>query len=334
MSDPRFYEAGEPISLGELEHLTGAKAGEGANRDRRFSGVAGLTDANGGDVTFCAGDTFTHALKTAGAGVCFVPQRLALAVPTGCEALVTPHPQYGYGIAAAHLVRPREHNADHDVSPDAILEPDVVIGRGAVVGRGAQVGEGTIIGPGAVIGPGVAIGRQCRIGSGARIGFALVGDRVHIHANAVVGEPGFGAALGPRGMVSLPQLGRVILQDDVRVGANSCIDRGALNDTVIGMRTKLDNLVHIGHNCIVGADCVMAAYTGLSGSCIVGDGCQFGGRSGVVDHITIGSAARIGADAAVMKNVPAGETWAGSPARPIKAWLRQTAWLSRQSRRS
>ncbi len=237
-------------------------------------------------------------------------------------------------MAATRLVVPRAAEAsDGAVHPSAKLEDGVIVGHGATIGADAEIGQGTRIGAGAAIGPGVCIGRNAVIGPGAVIGFALIGDRVHIHAGAVIGEPGFGAAPGPRGLISLPQLGRVILQDDVRVGANACVDRGAWDDTVIGERTKLDNLVHIAHNVVVGRDCVMAAYTGISGSCVIGDGCQFGGRAGVIDHLVIGAGVRIAAHSAVMKDVPAGESWAGSPARPIRAWLRQSAWLARASRR-
>ncbi|PXA85630.1 UDP-3-O-(3-hydroxymyristoyl)glucosamine N-acyltransferase, partial [Caulobacter sp. D5] len=218
------------------------------------------------------------------------------------------------------------------IHPSAVLEEGVRLSPGAVIGQDVRIGRGTVIGPGAVIGPGVAIGRDCVIGANAVVGFALIGDRVSLHAGSAVGEAGFGAAGGPKGVVDLPQLGRVVLQDGVTLGANSCIDRGAFDDTTVGENTKIDNLVHVAHNVQLGRNCLLAAYTGLSGSTVVGDGVAFGGKAGVADHLTIGAGASIGASASVFKSVPAGETWTGFPARPIKRWLRETAWLSRSAR--
>jgi UDP-3-O-[3-hydroxymyristoyl] glucosamine N-acyltransferase len=157
---------------------------------------------------------------------------------------------------------------------------------------------------------------------------------VKIYAGAVSGEAGFGATAGPGGVIDIPQLGRVILQDNVTIGANSCVDRGAFDDTVIGENTKLDNLVHIGHNTRVGRNCVMAAYTGISGSVTIGDGVAFGGRAGIADHVTIGDGAKIAAAAGLFRDVPAGETWAGLPAQPAREWFREIAWVRKAMKQS
>ena len=332
--DPRFYETTGPVPLGELAALSGATLADPSAADRPVVTVASLAMAGADAVSFCAGREHAQDLTATKAGAVFATPALAAGAPGGCAVLITPLPQAAMAAAAERLIRVRRHlAADPLIHPAAELESDVTLGPGVVVGEGAQIGRGTWIGAGAVIGPGVAIGRGGWIGARAVVGFALIGDRVRIHAGAVIGEPGFGAAPGPRGVVDLPQLGRVILQDGVTVGANACIDRGAFQDTVVGENTKIDNLVQVAHNVVIGRNCLLAAYTGISGSTVVEDGCIFGGRAGISDHIVIGKGARIAAAAGVMKNVPAGESWGGSPARPVKLWLRETALLARLARR-
>jgi UDP-3-O-[3-hydroxymyristoyl] glucosamine N-acyltransferase len=325
--DPRFYEALGPLGLGELAALAGAKLAQAELADRQILGVAILARARRDTVSFLTDASRLEALRQTDCGACFVRPAEAAAVPEGCAALVTPTPQAAYAKAAARLHRPRQDG------PEPAVEAGAVIGPGVVLGSGVQIGRGTVIGANAVIGAGVAIGRDCVIGAGAVIGFALVGDRVRILAGAVVGEPGFGAAAGESGLVDMPQLGRVILQDGVTLGANSCVDRGAFEDTVVGENSKIDNLVHIAHNVRVGRNCAMAAYTGISGSVVIGDGVQFGGKAGVADHVVIGDGAVIAADAAVMRDIGPGEKWGGSPARPFRQWMRETAWLSRAAAR-
>jgi len=334
MPDPRFYETQSPITLGDLADLTGAAPGEPAHAHRLITGVGSLGGAGVGDVTFCADRTHVGALAATTAGACFLPPALAGAAPDRCATLVTPLPRAAYAIAVERLYRPRTPRSEPPwVDPSADLEADVLVGPGVVIGPGAAIGQGTVLGPGAYVGPGVAIGRRCHIGPRAVVVFALIGDRVRLHAGAIIGEPGFGAAAGPRGVVDVPQLGRVILQDGVTVGANSCIDRGAFDDTVVGENTKIDNLVQIAHNVVIGRNCLLAAHTGISGSTVIGDGCVFGGRAGVSDHVTIGAGARVAAASGVMKDIPAGESWGGSPARPVSRWMRETAWLARLARR-
>ncbi len=332
MPDPRFYESLAPLELKALAALTGATITDGgeATLEIRAASVLGRAEAHA--VTYLSDRRHVAQLATTSAGACFLTPGEISRPPAGCAVLVTPSPLAAYALAAGRLHRPRRHPAGGPmVHPDAELEEGVSLAPGVTIGPGAMIGAGTHIAPGAVVGPGVAIGRDSYIGSNASISFALLGDRVRVHAGASIGEPGFGAVAGPRGVVDVPQLGRVIVQDGVTVGANTCIDRGAYEDTVIGENTKIDNLVQIGHNVIIGRNCVLASFTGISGSVTIGDGCMFGGRAGIADHLTIGSGARVAASGGVMHDIPPGETWGGTPARPIRRWMRETAWLAKMA---
>lgn len=333
MPDPRFFDSLGPISLGEVASLTGAQLDAPGLASRLIGKVAVLGRAEADSVTFLTDRRQAGELAAGQAAGCFVTEANRGVVPEGCVALVTASPQAAYAALAARLHRLKSIAPGPSVSPGALLEEGVALSPGCVIGDGAQIGRGTRIGPNAVVGAGVTIGRDSVIGANVSLTCCLIGDRVTILAGAVIGEAGFGAAAGPTGLVDMPQLGRVIIQDGCTIGANSCIDRGAYDDTMIGENTKIDNLVQIAHNVRVGRNCVMAAHTGISGSVTIGDGAQFGGRAGIADHIEIGAGARVAAAAGVMHNIPAGETWGGAPAQPIRAWMRETAWLRRQSAR-
>jgi UDP-3-O-[3-hydroxymyristoyl] glucosamine N-acyltransferase len=333
MPDPRFFEDLGPVTLGELAQLTGAELALPAAAGRPVRAVAILSRAGPDTVTFLADRKHADGLEALSAAACFVQAKNVEVLPAGCVALVTPHPQGAYALAAQRLHRARTLTPGPAVAKDVELEEGVVLAPGVILGSGVRVGRGTRIGGGTVIGPGVAIGRDALISANVSISCALIGDRVKILAGAVIGEAGFGATAGPSGLIDVPQLGRVILQDGVTIGANTTVDRGAFEDTIIGENTKIDNLVQIAHNVRVGRNCVMAAHTGISGSVTIGDGCQFGGRVGVADHITIGDGARLAAAAGVMHDIPAGETWGGFPAQPMRGWMRETAWLRKMSSR-
>jgi len=219
------------------------------------------------------------------------------------------------------------------VDASASLEEGVRVEVGAVVGREARIGAGTVIAAGAVVGYRVVIGRGCFIGPGASLTHALIGDRVIVHAGVRVGQDGFGFAMDASGHLKVPQIGRVIIEDDVEIGANSCVDRGALSDTIIGRGTKIDNLVQIGHNVVIGRHCVIVAQVGISGSSELDDYAVMGGQSGAAGHIRIGKGAQIAGGSHVKDDEPAGARMGGTPAMPLAEWGRQIAALKRLIRR-
>ena len=295
-----------------------------------IASVAPLSSADGGAIAFLGDRKFAGVLRETQAGCVIVPPEAVEMAPAGAAVISSRTPHAAWAKASILLHRPIL--LDQAITRDEAIEDDsVVIEPGVVLGSGVRIGRGSRIGANSVIAPGVQIGRDCVIGANVSVGFALIGDRVKLYAGARIGEAGFGATGTQAGVMDIPQLGRVILQDGVTVGANSCIDRGAYDDTVIGENTKIDNLVMVGHNCVIGRNCLLVANTGISGSVTVGDNVIFGGKAGVGDHITIGEGARVAAGAGVLADVPAGETWSGYPARPIRQFLRETVWLAKQA---
>ena len=334
MPDSRFFETSGPLELATLARISGATLQAFGSPTRLIGRAGELLDADETCVTFLTGRRYLDQACQTKAGACFVESANVGALSTACAALVTPSPLAAFAAAADYLHKPRRHQAAvGPIHPTARLEDGVVLAANVVLGQDVTIGRGTYVSPGAVIGPGVCLGRDGYVGSNVTIGFALIGDRVRIHAGAIIGEPGFGATAGRDGLVDVPQLGRVIIQDGVTIGSGACIDRGAIGDTTIGENSKIDNMVQIGHNVVIGRNCVLAAHTGISGSVVIGDGCQLGGRAGVADHINIGAGARIAAAAGVMRSVPAGESWGGYPAKPVKRWLRETALVAQLVRR-
>jgi|BEDMetMinimDraft_2_1075160.scaffolds.fasta_scaffold05692_2 UDP-3-O-[3-hydroxymyristoyl] glucosamine N-acyltransferase len=331
--DPRFYRRAGPFTLAEILAAGGLTAPEGADPARRFSGVAALQHAGPEEVSFLDNRRYVPELRATRAGAVILHPDLRDACPAETLPLLTETPYLAWARIAALFFPPTSPlpgiDARAAVDPSAKLGEGVEVGPFAVIGAGAEIGPRTRIGAGTVIGPGVVIGADCRIGPQVTISHALIGDRVVIHPGARIGQDGFGFAITAEGFVSVPQLGRVIIEDDADIGANTTIDRGSAADTVIGRGSRLDNLVQIGHNVRLGRYCVVAAQAGISGSTVVGDFVMMGGQAGLVGHLRIGERARIGAQAGVMSDVPAGSDVLGSPAQPVRAFFRQVAALKR-----
>jgi UDP-3-O-[3-hydroxymyristoyl] glucosamine N-acyltransferase len=335
----RFFPPASAPSLAEVADWCGAALGPGVDPGRVIKDVAALDEAGRDDLTFLDNPRYLEALKRTQAAAAFVAPRYASAAPATCAALIASEPYRAMALVMARLypsaVKPGSVFGETGISrtasvhPSARLEPGVIVDPGAVIGHGAEIGAGTVIGANAVVGPEVRIGRHGSIGASTTVMAALIGNRVIIHPGAHIGQDGFGFALGARGHLKVPQIGRVIIQDDVEIGAGVTIDRGANRDTVIGEGAKIDNLVQIGHNVIVGRHAVLVAQSGVSGSSAIGDFAALGGQAGIAGHLTIGAGAQVAAAAGVMTNIPAGERWAGAPAKPVREFFREVAALKR-----
>lgn len=337
MPDPRFFDIGSKIDLDQVAMLTSSrlvapeKKGSGFITACAPLSFGGAGQSGLGKAAFFSDRRYLTNLRRTGAEFVFVPADYAGQVPAGSVALVTASPQAAWARVAAQLYRLRRHEGAEAVHPGVKMEAGVTLGIGVVIGQDVEIGAGTHIEAYAVIGPGCRIGRNCRIGAHSTVYCALLGDRVQVLSGAHIGEAGFGVSGDAMGLVDVPQLGRVILQDDVSIGAGACIDRGAYDDTVIGEATKIDNMVQVGHNCRIGRNCILAAHTGISGSVKIGDGAMFGGRAGLIDHIEVGTGAKVAAGAVVYKDVEPGATVSGFPAKPSRQFLREVVWLEKNA---
>ena len=340
MEHPGFFERSAPIRMADVAEKIGAKLGRGADPDALVGDVKPLADAGQGDLSFLDNRKYVAQLAATRAAACLVAPAFAARVPEATAVLTMDAPYRGFALALQlfypEAMRPKAAMAAHGeppIHPSAVLEEDVTIEPGAVIGREAQIGRGTRVAAGALIGYRVTVGRGCYIGPGTSVTHALVGDRVILHAGVRIGQDGFGFAMSAKGHLKVPQIGRVIIQDDVEIGANSCVDRGSLKDTVIGEGSKIDNLVQIGHNVVMGRHCVIVGQCGISGSAELGDFVVMGGQSGAVGHIKIGAGAQIAGGAHPKDDVAPGARMAGTPAMPFGDFARQLAYLKRVTRR-
>jgi UDP-3-O-[3-hydroxymyristoyl] glucosamine N-acyltransferase len=337
MTEPVFFVPIRRFTALEVASLAGAELADPSHADVEIRGIASVAEGGEGMLVYVEGGANARLAETVHAAAVFCTAETAAKVRQGVAALVTKRPQAAFA-AIGRLMFPAAASPDAvtgetGISPrahvdaTARLEPGVVVEPGAVIGPMVAIGSGTIVAPNAVIAKNCQIGRDCYIGPGVTLQASLVGNRVVIHAGASIGQDGFGFAPGQSGPERMPQIGRVVIQDNVEIGANSTVDRGALADTVIGENTKIDNQVQIAHNVRIGRNCLIAGRTGISGSVTVGDNVMMGGGVGLADHITIGSGARLAAGSGFMNNVPPGEIWGGYPAEPMALMLRSIATL-------
>jgi UDP-3-O-[3-hydroxymyristoyl] glucosamine N-acyltransferase len=337
MADPRFFKAAGPFTLDQLAQLSNSQLGEAEDGARVFVDVAALDSADHTQISFLDNRKYLDSFQASKAGAIIVHPDLADKAPQGAALLLNTDAYRAYAkIAQAFYPKPE---AKSWTSPTAFVDETARIGadcridHNAVVGAGVVVGDRCRIGAGAVIGDGVVMGDDCTIGIGATLQCSVIGARVYIYPGARIGQDGFGFAMSAQGHLKVPQLGRVIIGDDVEIGANTTIDRGAGPDTVIGDGCMIDNLVQIGHNVQLGRGCVIVAQVGVSGSTKFGDFAAAGGQAGFAGHLKIGMGAKIAAQSGVVRDIGPGETVGGCPAVPRVEWLRQSSILSKMARK-
>ena len=333
LGNARFFRRSGPYSLADVASTAGGVADE---IELLLEGVAPLQTAGSKEVSFLDNRRYASALDQTSAGAVVVHPDMAARVPAGTVAIRTTEPYAAWARVAALFypvppVCPGIHPSAI-IAEGARVDPSAEVGPLSVIEAGAEIGPGCRIGPCAVIGSGVIVGRDCRIGAHASLSHALLGARVYVYPGARIGQEGFGFASTKNGFLSVPQLGRVILEDDVEVGANTTIDRGSSRDTVIGAGSRLDNLVQIGHNVILGRCCVIVAQVGISGSTVLEDFVRVGGQAAMAGHLRIGQGAEIGAQSGVISDVARGARVLGSPAQPKREFFRQIAMLKKMAR--
>ncbi len=347
MDHPGFFENVGPFTLKEVAKLIDAQIIGDGQDEVQITDIKPLDMAGKGHLTFFENKKYLPQFEKTGASACIVSSAYKDHQTTATFRLLVPDDYRSYAKVLACFfpdalkfaayeptkIAGREQNSNLFVHPEATIEEGVIIEPGAVVGMGARIGRGSIILSGAVIGHHCYIGRDCRIGSNVSISCSIIGDNVVIHQGTAIGQDGFGFAMGAQGHLKVPQIGRVIIQDDVEIGANTTIDRGALADTVIGEGTKIDNLVQIAHNVVTGRNCVIVSQVGISGSTELGDFVIFGGQGGCVGHIKIGTGVKIAANGKITKDVEPGSVIGGAPAIPILQWKREIIALRKLAAR-
>ncbi|MCH2038936.1 MAG: UDP-3-O-(3-hydroxymyristoyl)glucosamine N-acyltransferase, partial [Rickettsiales bacterium] len=310
----------------------------GNNQELVVSSVSSLSDASPEDITFFDNKKYIDALRTTHAAACIIAPEFQDELPQITVALLSDNPYYSYALLGKLFYS--DYEKELSIHPSAIIGASCQIGKGVsiganvVLGERVEVGDGSVIGAGSIIGDGVIIGTSCRIASLVTISFTMIADLVSIHEGVRIGQDGFGFATYQGKHERITQLGRVIIEEGVNIGANSTIDRGAGPDTVIGAGTQIDNLVQIGHNVKIGKGCVIVSQVGIAGSTELGDYVVAGGQVGIAGHLKIGTGTKIAAQSGITKNIPAGSEIGGTPSVPLMQYHRQAVALKRLTKRS
>ncbi|WP_420404780.1 UDP-3-O-(3-hydroxymyristoyl)glucosamine N-acyltransferase [Nisaea sp.] len=337
MPDKRFFKKSGSYSIAELADRVGGELIQCSDPGFIIEDIAAVESATAVDICFVENRRYVGALETSGAAVCLLPRNIADRAPDSVALIVSERPRRAFAKIAA-LFYPEEEEV-HGIDPSAHVDPTAMLGDGCFVGPGASIAAGARLGAGVRVGAGAAVGRAVEIGAGTVIGenaslsHCLIGERVVIYPGARIGTCGFGFEVDETGLIKMPQLGRAIIEDDVEIGANSCIDRGSGPDTVVGRGTMIDNLVQIGHNVQIGKGCIICGQVGVAGSARIGNYVVLAGQVGVAGHLEIGDGVQVAAMSGISNTVEAGQKIGGAPAVPINEYRRQVAAIKALGRR-
>ncbi|MCE3254974.1 MAG: lpxD [Rickettsiaceae bacterium] len=330
INDNFFRKRKEFFTLKEVLEITNSKLLEGSNHDlsKKIYGIATLEKAGENDISFFHSAAYMEQFLNSKAGLCFMDEKSAAKAPSSMIAVINPNPYFAYGKFLSEFYSDSKNSSEPNISPKSTIAKSAEIGQGAMIEAGVVVGENVKIGKNCFIGANSVIGNGCQIGDDVSIkslvtlSYCQIGSRVIIHNGAKIGQDGFGFAYQSGKLQKILQLGIVEIGDDVEIGANTCIDRGAINNTIIGKQVKIDNLVQIGHNVIIGEGTVIAGCTAVAGSTKIGRFVQVGGGAAIAGHLEIGDGAKIAGKSGVAKSVSPMQSVGGLPAVAIKDWHR------------
>ena len=333
MVDTRFYKNNGPFTLAKIAEVTGAQLQDETKSQEQVVGLASMESATNNDLCFFFDKKSKAKAADIKAKACITTNELKDLVPHNVIVLISDNPKLAFFKANCAMYSMPE--------PEAIIAASAYIAETAKIGANCSIGENVLIGSGVEIGDNCRIdantviddnciiGSNCHIGVGAHISYCIMGNNCRIFSGARLGQDGFGFMFDAGQHKRIPQIGRLIIGNDVEIGCNACVDRGALDDTIIGDGCRIDNLVQVAHNDILGRGCILVSQVGVAGSTKIGDYSVLGGQVGVADHITIGSQVQIGAQSGVMSNIADGEVVMGYPTVPIKQFMKQSIYLQK-----
>lgn len=337
MVDTVFYEHTGAKTIKEIAEISHTVLQTKGKENEQIQNVCSLDSATADDLCFFYDKKNKAKAQNIKAKACVTTTDLASFVPENVIVLISENPKLSFIELISAFYK--EHSYEAHIESDAVISKTAKIGKNCYIGHhtvikdNVTIGDNCTIGDNVVIEHGCHIGNNCRIESNASISYCLMGNDCYIYTGARIGQDGFGFSVVNGRHQRIPQVGRVIIGNDVEVGANTCIDRGALDDTIIGDGCRIDNLVQVAHNDKIGNYCILVAQTGIAGSCTFGDYVVCGGQTGFADHLNIGSGAQIGAQSGVMRDIEPGAIVMGSPTVPFKDFMRQVAFLQKNSKK-